>query len=378
MRYNWQQKDWPNFVYDLSETEPYLVEFEARTAQSSKVFDTLPEKIRHETIFDMMVTEAIKTSEIEGEFISREDVMSSIRNQLGLNLEPAHVRDQRAKGAAQLMLAVRNTFADDLSEAMLLGWHRMLMQSNSRILIGAWRTHAEVMQVVSGLHHKPTIHFEAPPSQQVPDEMQRYIRWFNTEFNKGFDAGFKNSAKNISSAVVRSAVAHVYFESIHPFEDGNGRIGRALSEKVLSQGLNRPILLSLSKAIEAQKKTYYHALESAQQSNDITPWINYFARMTLEAQKDAEMLIDFVLKKTRFYDRYHHQLDAHQLKAVNRMLEQGPTGFEGGMNAKKYSAITRMSKATATRHLQYLKTIGALTQHGSARATRYYVNLDGQ
>lgn len=364
MKYNWQQKNWPNFAYDLSGLEESLADFEARTDQISRMFRTLPEKTRHETILDMMVTEAVKTSEIEGEFISREDVMSSIRNQLGLNLELQHVKDQRAKGIAKLMLAVRNTFEDALSDAMLFGWHRMLMEGNSRILMGAWRTHEEAMQVVSGMHHKPTIHFEAPPSDQVPHEMQGYIAWFN------------NSAQDMSSALVRSAVAHLYFESIHPFEDGNGRIGRALSEKALSQGLGRPVLLSLSKAIEAHKKAYYNALESAQKSNDITQWIKYFVHMTLEAQKDAEMLIDFILSKTRFYDRYHDQLDVHQLKVVNRMLEEGPVGFEGGMSAKKYIAIAGVSKATATRHLQHLKDIGVLTQNGSARATRYALNLD--
>lgn len=173
--------------------------------------------------------------------------------------------------------------------------------------------------------------------------MERYIVWFN------------GAVSTIPSPLVRSAVAHLYFESIHPFEDGNGRIGRALSEKVLSQGLSRPVLLSLSKAIETHKKSYYDALESAQKSNEITAWITYFVHMALDAQTDADALIDFILKKARFHERYHSKLDAHQLKAINRMLDEGPKGFEGGMSAKKYTAITGVSKATATRHLQQLK-----------------------
>lgn len=364
MRYNWQQKDWPEFHYDLSGIEEDLARFQQQTDRTGKAFHSLPEKTRHDTILDLMVTEAVKTSEIEGEYISRQDVMSSIRNQLGLNLEPERVHDQRAKGAAQLMLTVRNTFEDKLTDTMLFNWHRMLLENSTHITIGAWRTHEDPMQVVSGITHKPTIHFEAPPSKHVPQEMGRYIIWFN------------GAASTIPSPLARSAVAHLYFESIHPFEDGNGRIGRALSEKVLSQGLSRPVLLSLSKAIETHKKSYYDALESAQKSNEITAWITYFVHMALDAQADADALIDFILKKVRFHDRYHSQLDTHQLKVINRMLDEGPKGFEGGMSAKKYSAITGASKATATRHLQQLKELGALKQHGSGRATRYYLNLD--
>ena len=167
----------------------------------------------------------------------------------------------------------------------------------------------------------------------------------------------------------------MYFESIHPFEDGNGRIGRALSEKALSQGLSYPTLLSLSQAIEKNKKAYYNALESAQKSSEITPWIRYFVEMALSAQQETEALIDFTLKKAQFFDQYRDRLDDLQLKAVNRMLEEGTKGFEGGMSAKKYSAITNASKATATRHLKYLKEIGAFTQQGSGPATRYHLKL---
>ncbi len=364
MRYNWQQRDWPEFHYDLTGIGEEIARFHRQTERTGQAFHSLPEKTRHETILDMMVTEAVKTSEIEGEYISRQDVMSSIRNQLGLNLEPERVHDLRAKGAAQLMLTVRNTFEDKLTDTMLFNWHRMLLEDSTRIAIGAWRTHEEPMQVVSGITYKPTIHFEAPPSKRVPQEMLSYIAWFN------------GAVSTTPSPLVRSAIAHLYFESIHPFEDGNGRIGRALSEKVLSQGLGRPVLLSLSKAIETHKKDYYDALESAQKSNEITAWITYFAHMALGAQADTEALIDFILKKTRFHDRYRNQLDKHQLKVINRMLDEGPKGFEGGMSAKKYSSITSVSKATATRHLQQLKELGAFIQKGSGRSTRYYVNLD--
>lgn len=368
MRYNWQQKDWPEFRYDISEVEDVLFAFAEKTGHVSGMLKGLPESTQTETIIDLMVTEAVKTSEIEGEYISREDVMSSIRNQLGLNRTPIRVGDRRAKGAAELMLAVRDSYAEPLSEAILFAWHGMLMEGARGMTVGAWRTHEDPMQVVSGLLHKPKVHFEAPPSKQVSQEMQRFISWFNDSR--------PGKSRAITPAPIRSAIAHLYFESIHPFEDGNGRIGRAISEKALAQGLKRPALLSLSKTIEANKKAYYNALEEAQESNAINGWINYFTGTVLSAQEDAEWLIDFILQKARFFDRYKNQLNERQRKAINRMLASGPQGFEGGMSAKKYIAITGTSKATATRDLQHLAEIRAFTPIGGGRSIHYNLNLE--
>jgi Fic family protein len=223
------------------------------------------------------------------------------------------------------------------------------------------------MQVVSGPIGKETVHYEAPPSSIVSAEMQRFIQWFN-------DTG-KGAALEISKPAIRSAIAHLYFETIHPFEDGNGRIGRAISEKALSQGLGQPVLLSLSKTIEANKADYYQALKAAQRSNEITPWIRYFVGVVLAAQKEAEEQIDFTLKKAKFFDRYDAQLNDRQLRVLRRMLEEGPKGFDGGMSAKKYVAITKTSKATATRDLQDLADKGALVAVGGGRSTRYEVGI---
>ena len=174
---------------------------------------------------------------------------------------------------------------------------------------------------------------------------------------------------------MRSALAHLYFESIHPFEDGNGRMGRALSEKVLSQGLGRPALLSLSRAIEAKRSDYYDALKEGQQSNDVTSWITWFVNIILEAQAQAEELIDFTLRKTRLFDRVRDQLNDRQMQILRRMLEEGPDGFEGGMSAKKYMTITGASKATATRDLQELAEKDIFTPTGGGRSTHYQIKL---
>jgi len=201
----------------------------------------------------------------------------------------------------------------------------------------------------------------------MPAEMARFVRWFNDTAPGG--------PKEIRKAAVRSAIAHLHFESIHPFEDGNGRIGRALSEKVLSQALGRPALLSLSRAIEAKRRDYYDALQEGQQSNTITPWITWFVQIALEAQILTEKQIDFTLKKTRLFDRFRDQLNERQVQALSRMLDEGPDGFEGGMSAKKYMTITDASKATATRDLQELAEKGIFVPAGGGRSTHYKINL---
>lgn len=365
--YNWQQKDWPNFRYDPSIIEGQIVSFAQKSGRLTGLLTALPESNQTESVVDLLVIEALKTSAIEGEYLKREDVISSIRNSLGLNKRPESVADMRAQGIAELMLSVRKYFAKPLTEKMLFSWHRMLMKGTPAIKKGAWRTHQEPMQVISGTIHKPKIHFEAPPSLAVPKEMRRFIHWFN--------ASRAAAVKNVQVALIRAAVTHLYFESIHPFEDGNGRIGRALCEKAISQALQYPAIISISKVIEARKKVYYSSLERAQKSNEISNWIKYFTSVILEAQDEAESIIDFVIKKTRFFDSYSDRLSERQLKVIRRMLEAGPKGFEGGMNARKYVALTRTSKATATRDLQELVTLGVLVPSGGGRSISYEVKF---
>lgn len=164
--------------------------------------------------------------------------------------------------------------------------------------------------------------------------------------------------------------------TIHPYEDGNGRIGRAIAEKALSQGVGAPVVLSLSKAIEAKRSAYYEALKHAQRGNEITPWIRYFTGVVIGAQMDAERQITFILKKSKFFHRHGNHLNERQAKVLRKMFAAGPGGFEGGMNVRKYLAITKASKATATRDLQQLVSMRALIPVGRGRATRYELRLD--
>jgi Fic family protein len=367
--YNWQRATWPNFVHDPVALEEDLFSFAEKAGRITGAWQALPEITQQETVIGTMVAEAIKTSEIEGEFLNREDVFSSIKKNLGLHDGNRHVKDRRAVGIAELMLDVRNSWQVPLTEETLFSWHRMLLGDSRRILVGAWRTHEEPMQIVSGAIGREKVHYEAPPSSRVPQEMEQFIAWFNQTD--------RESGSVLRQAPIRCAIAHLYFESIHPFEDGNGRIGRAIAEKALSQGLGRPVLLSLSEAIQVRKRAYYDALKEAQRTNEITGWIRYFLQTILDAQTRAESMIDFTIRKAKFFDRFRERLSERQQKAILRMLESGPGHVEQGVSAGKYADITQTSKATATRDLQELIEFGAIVRLGEAggRSTRYRVEL---
>ncbi|MTI26145.1 Fic family protein [Fulvivirga kasyanovii] len=367
MMYNWQHKNWPDFEYNVPELETKLLTYGIKSGQIEGLITGLPMDRKYDAIIDFMVYEALKTSEIEGEYLSHADVYSSIKKNLGLKPSKENITDERAKGIAELIVTLNKTFEKPLSEPMLFNWHATLMKGFRKINSGQWRTHAEPMQVVSGTIGKETVHFEAPPSKNVPNEMKAFIDWFNSTAPNG-----KNT---IGNPLVRSAITHLYFESIHPFEDGNGRIGRFLVEKALYQGMGKPLIISLSKTIEQDKQAYFNALKQAQRTLKITDWINYFTQVIIDAQEDAQKLISFSIKKTAFFDQHRQTLNSRQLKAVSTMLKSGLEGFKGGMTAKKYMSITHTSKATATRDLQELFESGVLLKEAGGRSTHYLLNL---
>ena len=368
-KYNWQQNDWLQFKFSLEAVQDELLIFTEKAGRVSGILEGLPEETKQDVIVEIILAEAIKTSEIEEEYPSRKDVLSSIRKNLGLLCDTENIKDKSAVGLGELMIDVRNTFKQVLTKEKLFEWHRMLLGENKRVVVGQWRSHEEPMQVISGALGKEKVHYEAPPSSRVPEEMKKFIQWFNDTAPGG--------KLEIKKAPVRSAIAHLYFETIHPFEDGNGRIGRAIAEKALSQTIGRPVLLSLSRTIGVNKKLYYHSLEKAQQSNEVTPWMEYFIKTSLDAQTEAEEQIQFTLKKTKFFDRFKDKLNDRQLTVIRRMLAEGTKGFEGGMNARKYMGLTKTSKATATRDMQQLLASGAFILAGKAggRSTSYQVNL---
>lgn len=366
--YNWQYKNWPNFKFDLTGLEEQLIDIKSSVSLVTGAVSTLPEKLQTEALIQIVVAEAIKTSEIEGEHYSRIDVMSSIRKNLGLSIDKSP-SNKNVIGLGEMLMDVRNTYKEPLTESKLLEWHRLLMENYKKIHAGVYRSSEEPMQVVSGSVSTPTVHFEAPPSSRVREEMSQFIEWFNKETVNEKDW-------RLTAPPVRAAISHLYFESIHPFEDGNGRIGRAIAEKVLSQGYGGPMLMSISKTIEKYRKEYYTELKEAQRNLEITKWITWFVNIIQKAQEETNCLINFTIMKMRFYDIYKNQFNERQAKVIARMLEEGPDHFEGGMNAKKYMSMTGCSKATATRDLQDLREGGVIsTIGGGGRSTSYSINI---
>jgi Fic family protein len=367
LRYNWEYKDWPNFSYTTKSVFKTLMQIARNEGKYDAIVCMLPKNVQMDTIIDVMVAEAIKTSEIEGEYYSRKDVLSSIKKNLGLHQKNFVLDNKNAEGISKIMVDLRESYNKPLSKAMLFKWHKMLFVTYTPIQIGKWRTHTEPMQIVSGAMGKTKVHFEAPPSSKVATEMELFVKWFNDTA--------PNGKTPIINSVVRAAVAHLYFESIHPFEDGNGRIGRVLSEKVLSQGLGKPVILSLSATIEKNKKQYYQQLQYAQKNLKVQKWLEYFVGTVLDAQQLVEKQIQFTIHKVKFYDKFKTKLNTRQLKAIKKMLDEGAEGFEGGMNATKYKNINKIAKATATRDLQDMLELGALQVSGGGRSTSYTLNL---
>lgn len=366
MQWNWQQADWPNFSYDGSVLEPSEIEFLKRSGEFVGVFRHIEADDREMLRIELISDEALKTSEIEGEILDRASVQSSIRRQLGLAADDRGARPEE-RGIAEMTVDLYETFADPLTHAKLFEWHAMVMSGARRIrTIGGYREHEDPMQIVSGGIGNPKIHFEAPPSSQVEREMSAFLRWFNESGPQG---------RHPLPALTRSGMTHLYFESIHPFEDGNGRIGRALSEKALAQALGQPSLIALAYTIERGRKDYYRMLERANRDNEITEWLVYFAETILQAQRTTLERAEFHIAKARFYDRLRGQMNERQEKVIARMFHAGPEGFKGGLSAENYLSITRTSPATTTRDLQDLVGKNALTRTGERRYTRYFLKL---
>ncbi len=368
MQWNWQQPDWPLFSWDprrLAKAEERFLQGGGVLAGTVKHLG--PPDREHLTV-ESIGTEAIATSEIEGEILDRASVQSSIRKQLGLAADRRRVRPAE-EGVAAMMVDLYRSFATPLTSETLFVWHRMLMRSRSDLRnIGQYRTGKEPMQVVSGAMYNPYVHFEAPPSSKMANEMARFIRWFSRTAPGG---------REPLPALTRAGTAHLYFVSIHPFEDGNGRIGRAIAEKALAQGLGQPTLTALAATILTKRKAYYAALEAANKSNQITTWLNWFAATTLEAQQRTISRVEFLIEKTRLLDRLRGQLNDRQEKALHRMLREGSEGFKGGMSAGNYATITGASPATATRDLIDMVAKGALVREGELRHARYHVAIPG-
>ena len=362
MPWNWELPKWPKFHYDQKAISQLERQFLVDVGSASAYLKTVDQADYHHFIVEILSIEGEQSSRIEGEILDRESLQSSIQKHFGLKV-PAKRGSDKETGMAELLCDVYETYDKTLSHEMLYKWHQMLFKDSSTISdCGKYRLHAEPMQIVSNRYDSPKIFFEAPPSHQIFEEMTRFIDWFN-------------SANTSESILGRAAIAHVYFESIHPFEDGNGRIGRVLVEKMLSQSVERPVLIAISKMLEKRKKEYYSALEQCNRTLQVQHWVEFFAKVILEAHEESMRLLYFLIQKSKIFSNLLGKINARQTKALLRMFAEGPDGFKGGLSAENYIAITKATRPTATRDLADLVEKGVLIKSGELRHTRYRLNL---
>lgn len=364
--WNWQQDDWPNFRFDPSALAQSEATFLLGAGQLQGALLHLPDSEKSQLTVELISDEALKTSEIEGEYLNRDSVQSSIRRNFGLATDARKIPPAE-QAIADMTMDLYRSFAEPLSDEALFRWHGLLTAGRRDLkIIGGYRTDAEPMQVISGPIGNPKVHFEAPPADAVEGEMARFVTWFNDT---------APGAKLTLPALTRAAIAHLYFVTIHPFEDGNGRIARGIAEKALAQALGQPTLIGLSQTIASDKKSYYEALHRGSHDNEITAWLVYIADTILRAQEMTQRMIDFLIHKTRLYDRVKGQLNPRQEKALARIFREGVAGFKGGFSAENYISITGAARATATRDLQDLVDKGVFSRTGALKSTRYHLNL---
>jgi Fic family protein len=317
--------------------------------------------------------DAVATAAIEGETIDIAAVRSSVARRLGIAPDFAAAVPRSVEGLLDVMEDAAAGWDTDLTHERLCRWQGALFPAGHSLLrpvaTGRYREHDEPMQIVSGPLGKETVHYEAPPSREVPREMSRFLEWFN-----------RTRADASMDGIARAGIAHAWFETIHPFEDGNGRVGRAIVDMALAQSVRLPHRLhGVSAAMRARQAQYYEELNRAQRgTGDVTPWLAWFIETFIESCRGAARLLDESIARARFWAEHSNTpLNERQRKALDRMLEAGPGNFEGGMTVRKYRALTGASSATASRDLADLAAAGLLARAGAGRSTRYDIAIPG-
>lgn len=359
MVWNWEKKEWPNFRYKAKALSELEAQFLYEAGRFQGTIKHISSKDKEELFVELLSEEAYKSSEIEGEILNRESLQSSIKKNFGIKTKSIYT-SAAEYGMAQLMTELYKNYSTPLRHKNLYQWNSLILYGKEA-LVKKYRDDEEPMQIVSGSLSKPKVHFEAPPSETLKEEMTAFINWFNSKDEKGL--------------LAKAGLAHLYFVCIHPFEDGNGRIARALAEKFIYQALDEAILLSLSTVIEKQRKKYYAALDESNKNLEVTEWLLYFAETSLQALAQSQSLIDFLVKKHKFYKRVVKLLNPRQKKVVDRIFKEGTEGFKGGLSAENYISITKTSRATATRDLQDMVEKKILTKEGELKSTRYYLAI---
>ena len=355
-------KDWPKFHWSHEKLEAQLGAVRHHQGRLIGRMEALGFQLRAEAVLQSLTEEVLKSSEIEGEVLDREQVRSSIARRLGMDIGALTPVGRDVEGVVEMMLDATQNYAAPLTKERLFGWHAALFPTGrsgmNKIRVGAWRNDKSgPMQVVSGPIGRERVHYEAPPAVKVDREMRALLAWFN--------------GKGAVDPVLGAAIAHLWFVTTHPFEDGNGRIARAIADLALARSEQSPRrFYSMSAQIRAERRAYYDILEATQKGGlDITPWIEWFLGCLDRAFDRTEITLASVLNKARFWDeRAVEKLNDRQRAVINRLLN----GFEGKLTSSKYATLTKSSQDTASRDIDDLVKRGILVKDaGGGRSTSY-------
>jgi len=366
----WQQSDWPTFTWQDQPLATLLIEINQLQAKLLGNVGAVDASGELQTEMDTLLQNAINTSAIEGEQLNVDSVRSSLAKRLGIEQAGMPQGTPQTEGLADLLLDATRNHGKALTVERLFAWHKALFPDGGSvltpILVGELRGH-DSMQVVSGQIGRQTVHFEAPPRHNLVCELKAFIDWFNRS-QGGVDL----------DPILRAAIAHLWFITLHPFDDGNGRLARAITDLALAQADHHSVRFYTTAAtIMENRKAYYEILEHTQRDGlDITAWLEWFLMMLKQTMSAAEQRIEIVLQKSRFWHKHAQTvINKRQIKVLNRLLDAGHDGFEGGLNTRKYMGLTNVSKATATRDLVDLLEKGCLAQRpGGGRSTSYEIS----
>ena len=376
----WQQADWPSFVATNPAVREALLDARRKQGEVLGQANAIGLKGAQELVQSTYIQEVISTSAIEGEILNLESVRSSVLRKLGVQVETKNLPHSiRVDGLVGIVQDAIKQYQQGITQTTLFRWHRSIFsgaeQSLRKITVGQYREHEDPMQIVSGRQGKEIVHYTAPPSAKVSSEMRAFLEWFEKTAPNKLSLG-KGVAR--MDGLERAAIAHLWFESIHPFEDGNGRIGRAIVDMAMAQDANSSIkLFSLSEEMLRQRKGYYDALNSAQHGDmEVSEWVIWFAGICAQACVTSCNFMNDAIQKAAFWAEHEPiNLNERQKKLIKKLLDAGDGGFLGGVNSEKYIKITGASKATATRDLSALVAAGMLFVTGQGKALRYFINM---
>ena len=379
----WSHPNWPAFPFDAAALAPVLKVAHQRKGELIGRAAALGLDDINPAVAKAWAAEALATAGIEGEALDPQSVRSSIAIRLGLDVQGAAPAARDVEGLLNVLGDAACNFSADLTLERLCGWHAALFPSGysglHRIEVAKLRTSAEAMRIVSGTVGRQSIHFQAPAATGLPQEMERFLKWFNAS-SQPQEAPASDPAAQ-PDGLVRAGLAHLWFETLHPFDDGNGRLGRAIVQLALAQDAGLPArVMTLARQLEVKRDDYYRQLEVAQRgaSLDVTPWLVWFVEQVSEACLYAISAMESSLQSMRFRARHAKwPMNARQSKVLKKLLDAGPGGFSGGMTTRKYAATTGVHKITAARDLIQLAGWEVLQTLGEGRSTRYYPNLPG-